>query len=89
VIGAVFSFRLAFLFPAKHLKIAFLLLGAKYLVLIAVSYLHAGADIRHSASIVGAIASQIAYAIILFAIAQWFKTVVRQIPPDDRGVSDA
>jgi hypothetical protein len=89
VLGAVYSFLFAYSFPAKHLKIAFLLLGAKYLVLVAVSYLHAGAVVQHSAAIAGAIASQIAYTIILFAIAQWFKTVVRQIPPGDHGVSDS
>jgi hypothetical protein len=89
VIGAVYFFLFAYSFPAKHLKIAFLLLGGKYSVRAAVPYLHAGADVQHSAAIVGAIASQIAYSIILFAIAQWFKTVVRQIPPDDHGVSDA
>jgi hypothetical protein len=89
VIGAVYCFLFAYSFPAKHLKVAFLLLGAKYLVRIAVPYLHAGTDVQHSAVVAGAIASQIAYAIILFAIAQWFKTVVRQIPPGDHGVSDS
>jgi hypothetical protein len=89
VIGAVYSFLFAYSFPAKHLKIAFLLLGAKYLVLVAVSYLHAGADVPHSAAVTGAIASQIAYTIILFAIAQWFKTVVRRVPPGDQGISDS
>jgi hypothetical protein len=89
VLGVVYSFLFAYSFPAKHLKVAFLLLGAKYLLLVAVSYLHVGADVQHSAAIAGAIASQIAYTIILFAIAQWFKTVVRQTPPGDHGVSDS
>ncbi len=89
VMGAVYFFLFACSFPAKHLKIAFLLLGAKYLVLIAVSYLHAGVDVQHPAAIAGAIASQIAYAIILFAIARWFKTVVRQTPTGDHGVGDS
>jgi hypothetical protein len=85
--GAVYSFVFAYSFPAKHLKIAFLLLGTNYLVLVAVSYLHAGADVQHSAAVTGAIASQIAYGLILFAIAQWFKTMFRRIPPSDHGVS--
>jgi uncharacterized membrane protein YciS (DUF1049 family) len=89
VLGAVYSFLFAYSFPAKHLKIAFLLLGANYLVLVAVSYLHAGAEVQHSAAIAGAIASQIAYTIILFAIAQWFKTKLRRIPPSDHGVGDS
>jgi hypothetical protein len=89
VLGAVYSFLFAYSFPAKHLKLSFLLLGAKYSVLVAVSYLHAGTDLQHSAAIAGAIASQIAYTIILFSIAQWFKTVTRQIPPGDHGVSDS
>jgi hypothetical protein len=89
MLGAVYFFLFAYSFPAKHLKIAFLLLGAKYLVLIAASYLPVGTNVRHSAAIAGAIASQIAYAIILFAIARWFKTVVRQTPTGDHGVSDS
>ncbi len=89
VMGAVYFFLFAYSFPAKHLKIAFLLLGAKYLVLIAASYLPVGTNVRHSAAIAGAIASQIAYAIILFAIARWFKTVVRQTPTGDHGVGDS
>ena len=89
VIGAVYCFLFAYAFPAKHLKIAFLLLGADYLVQVAMSYLHTGVAVRRSAAIAGAIASKIAYAIILFTIAQWFKTVVRQIPPGDHGVSDS
>ena len=87
--GAVYSFLFAYSFPAKHLRVAFLLLGAKYLGLVAAPYLHVGAEVLHSAAIAGAIASQIAYAIILFAIAQWFKTVVRWIPPGNHGVSDS
>jgi len=88
-IGVVYCFLFAYSFPAKHLKIAFLLLGTKYLALIAVSYLHTGADVRQCASIAGAIASQIAYAIILIAIAQWFKTVVRRDRPTEPEVSDS
>src|ERR1700693_2212176 len=88
VIGAVYFFLFAYSFPAKYLKIAFLLLGAKYGFLVAASQLHVGSNARPSAAIAGAIASQIAYAIILFAIARWFKTVVRQTP-GDHGVSDS
>jgi hypothetical protein len=85
VFGAVYCFLFAYSFSAKHLKIAFSLLGAKYLVLVAVPYLHIAADVRHSAATAGAIASQIAYAAILFAIAQWFKAVVRRAPQRDHG----
>jgi hypothetical protein len=89
VMGAVYFFLFAYSFPAKHLKIALLLLGAKYLVLIAASYLPVGTHVRHSAAIAVAVASQIAYAIILFAIARWFKTVVRQTRTGDHGVGDS
>jgi hypothetical protein len=88
-LGAVYSFLFAYSFPAKHLKIAFSLLGAKYLVLVAMFYVHAGAGGQHSAAIARAIASQIAYTIILFAIAQWFKTRLRPIPLGNPGVSDS
>jgi hypothetical protein len=80
VLGAVYSFLLAYSFPAKRLKIAFLLLGAKYLVLIAVSYLPLGTSVQHSAAIAEAVASQVAYTIILVAIAQWFKAKLLRIP---------
>jgi hypothetical protein len=88
-IGAVYFFVFAYSFPAKHLKLAFSLLGIKYLGLVAAPYLHAGVDILHSAAIAGAVASQLAYTIILFAIAQWFRAVVRKIPPGDHGVADS
>ncbi|MGA6988769.1 MAG: hypothetical protein WBZ01_22145 [Terriglobales bacterium] len=87
--GAVYSFLFAYSFPAKPLKIAFSLLGAKYQVLVAMFYIHAGAGGQHSVAIAGAIASQIAYTIILFAIAQWFKTRLRPIPLENPGVSDS
>jgi hypothetical protein len=88
-IGPAYCFLFAYSIPAKRLKIAFLLLGANYIARIAVTYLHVGADVQRAAVIAGAIASQIAYAIILLAIARWFGTVVRQVHPDDQGVSDS
>jgi len=88
LIGAAYSFLFAYSFPGKHLKIAFLLLGAQYLALVAVFY-HAGTNVQHSAVIAGAIASQIAYTIILVAIIQWFRSVVRWVSPSNPGVSDS
>jgi hypothetical protein len=87
VIGAVCCFLFVYLFQGKHLKIAFLLLGAKYLALVAMVYIQIGAGARHSAAIAGVIASQIAYAIILLATVQWIKVVIRLVPPGDHGVS--
>jgi hypothetical protein len=88
VLGAIYSFLFAYSFPAKHLKIAFLLLGAKYLVLIAVSYLPVATGVQHSGAIAGAVASQIAYTIILVAIAHWFKTKLQRIPLN-HGISNS
>jgi hypothetical protein len=89
VIGAVYFFLFAYSFPAKHLKIAFLLLGTDMVIRVALYYFHSSATMQHSAAVAGSIASQIAYAIILFAIAQWFKSVIRSAHPSDPGVSDS
>ena len=89
VIGAVYSLLFAYSFRAKRLKVAFLLLGTKYTVLVALVYLHVAAGVQRSIAIGGSIATQIAYTIILFAIAQWFKSVVYSVRPRDTGVSDS
>jgi hypothetical protein len=89
VIGAVYSFLFAYSFPAKHLRVAFLLLGTKYTVRVALAHLHVAAGVQHSAAVAGSIATQIAYTIILFAIAQWFRSVIRLVHPSDPGVSDS
>ena len=89
VIGAVYSLLFAYSFRGKHLKVAFLLLGTKYTVLAALVYLHVAAGVQHSIAVGGSIATQIAYTMILFAIAQWFKSVVYWVRPGDTGVSDS
>ena len=89
VLGLVYSFVFGYSFPAKKLKVAFSLLGIKYTILAALPYLPVSADAVHSGAIAVAIASQIAYVIILFAVAQWFMTVVRRAPPTDREVSSS
>jgi hypothetical protein len=76
-IGAIYFFLFAYSFPAKHLKVAFLLLGANYTVLVALTYLPVAAGVQHFVAVAGSIATQIAYTIILLAIAQWFRSVVR------------
>ena len=88
VIGAVYFFLFAYSFPAKYLKIAFLLLGTNYTLRFAFTYLSVAAGVRHSVALAAAIAAQIAYAIILFAIARWFKSVFRAAHPSDPGVSE-
>ena len=80
-LGAVYSFVFAYSFPAKHLRVAFVFLGTKYVALIAVSYLHVAVGVQHLVAVAGSIATQIAYTIILVAIAQWFKNAVRWNPP--------
>ena len=87
VIGAIYFFLFAYSFPPKHLKVAFLLLGAKYTTLVALTFAHAA--VPPSAGLAMEIASQIAYAIILIAIVQWFKAMVRRTYPNDSGVSDS
>jgi hypothetical protein len=85
VIGAAYSFMFAYSFPGKHLKVAFLLLGTEYTVRFAIEYLQVAAGMHHSGAVAGSIARQVAFTIILVAIIQWFKSVVRWIPPSNPG----
>ena len=89
VTGAVYLFLFAYSFPAKHLKIAFLLLGTNYTVHIALAYAHVATGVRYSVAFAGAIATQIAYTIIFFTIARWFKSVLRSASPSNPGVSES
>ena len=60
VFGAVYCFLFAYRFPARHLRIAFVLLGMKYSVLLAIFHFHAGADVRRFvAMILEPIANQV------------------------------
>ncbi len=87
-VNAVYSFICADVFGTKYVRFAFLLLGTQYTVRLALAYFHVAAGLQHSAALVGSIAKQISFIIILLAIAQWFKTVVRRDPPSGPGVSD-
>jgi hypothetical protein len=89
VIGSVYYFALAYSFPAKSLKVAFLLLGTNMVVRSALYYLHASTTVQHSAWIACSIARQLAYILILLAIAQWFRSVVRWVSPSNPGVLDS
>ncbi|MBI3645025.1 MAG: hypothetical protein HY233_03545 [Acidobacteriales bacterium] len=88
-VDAVYSFFFAYSFRAKYVRVAFLLLGTQYAVRLALAYFHVAAGLQHPAALVGSIAKQISFIIILVAIAQWFKTVIRRDPPSDPGVSDS
>ena len=84
-LGAVYSFLFAYSFKAKPLKVAFLLLGANYSAHFALAYLHLAVGVQHSVAVTGSIVRQIAYTIILVAIIQWFKSVVRWIQTSNLG----
>lgn len=88
-VGVVYSFLFAYSFPGKHVKVAFLLLGANYTAAIVLHYVRASASLEHSAAVIGSIGRQVAFAILLLAIAQWFKSVVRWVPPSDHGGPDS
>lgn len=89
IIVVVYCLPLAFSSFSKPMKVAFSLLAMELMLRLALAYLHASAGVRHNAAVAGSIASQISYAIILFEIAQWFKSVVRFGPPDGTGVADS
>lgn len=89
VILAVYCFLFAFSFQALHVRVALILLGTAAVVRFSLSYLHVSAATLHLATIGGSIADQIALIIILFAIVQWFKSVVRWIPPNKSGEAES
>jgi hypothetical protein len=80
IIGVAYSFAFAYLFPAKSLKLAFLLLGTEKVVRGALYYLHASMTVQHLAATGASIARQIAFTIIIVAIVLWFRSVVRWNP---------
>ena len=85
-IGAVYFFVFAYSFRRIQLKIAFLLLGTNTTIRTVLPYLHISADGQHLATVAVAISRQIAYLILLFVIAQWFKSVIRRAQPRDHEV---
>ena len=87
VLEAAYAFVFAYSFPGKHLKVAFSLLAAQYTMRFAIEYLHVAVGMHHSAAIVGSVARLVAEAIILVAIVQWFKSVVRWTPRSNSGVA--
>jgi hypothetical protein len=85
VILVVYCLLFAFSFRALHVRVAFILLGTATALRFSLSYLHLSPAVFHFAAVGGSIADQIALTIILFAIVQWFKSVVRWIPPNKSG----
>jgi hypothetical protein len=85
VILAAYCLLFAFSFRALHVRAAFILLGTAAAVRFSLSFLHVSPAALHFAAIGGAIADQIALMILLFAIVQWFKSVVRWIPLNKSG----
>jgi hypothetical protein len=75
--GAVYYFLFAYSFPSKSLKVAFLLLGTQTVVRGALQYLYASTNAQHVAAIAASIVRAIAFAIILMAIVDWFRSVTR------------
>jgi hypothetical protein len=70
-------------------RIAGPLLGADLVTRIALNYFHASTAVQHSAAIAGSIARQIALVLIIFAIAQWFKSFVCWTASSEHGVGDS
>ena len=88
VVGTVYCFLLAYSVREKSWKIALVLFGTGSAGRIISSYFHASSSLQHSADVVGSAAHQIALTIILVAIVQWFRSVIRWIPPSHPGAAD-
>jgi|HubBroStandDraft_1064217.scaffolds.fasta_scaffold89101_2 hypothetical protein len=73
----------------RPVRIAGPLLGTDLVVRVTLHYFHAATTAQHFAGVAGSIARQIALALLIFAIVQWFKSVVRSVPAPNPGVSDS
>ncbi|MGB6384612.1 MAG: hypothetical protein WBD25_20775 [Terriglobales bacterium] len=82
-------FLAAFSLWPRPVRIAGPLLGTDLLVRVALHYFHAATTAQHSAAVAGSIARQIALVLVIVAIAQWFKSVVRRTVRSEHGVSDS
>ena len=85
----VYCFLFVFLFSAQSVKLAFVLLGTDNVIRVALYYFHSSATMQHSAAVAGSTARQVAFAIILVAMIQWFRSVVRWVSPSNPGVADS
>jgi hypothetical protein len=88
LISAVYYFLFAYSFPAKSLKVAFLLLGTDMVIRVALHYLHASNAVQHAAAVGGSLFNQIALTIILVAIVHWFRSVVHWTRLTEDGAPD-
>jgi len=73
----------------RPVKLGGLLLGTDIVVRVALHYFGGSISVQHSVTVPGSIARQVALALFIFAIAQWFKSVVRRVPPSNPGSSDS
>jgi hypothetical protein len=89
VIYVVCCLLFVFSFPAKSVKLAFVLLGTNQVIRIVLHYFHSSAATLHSAAVAGSIARQIAFTLLFVAIIQWFRSVVRWVSLSNPGVSDS
>ncbi len=83
LIVAVYCFILAFRFPKTSVRIAFFLMGADLVRSAVLSVFHVPSVARHAAAIAGSATRQVALAIFLVAIAQWFRSVVHWAAPSE------
>ena len=89
LIGAAYFFLFAYSFPSKALKVAFLLLGTSMTSRVVLGYFSTSPSFQHSAAVAGSVARQLAYIIILFEIARWFRSIGRRSAPLNSETSDS
>ena len=77
-IAAIYFFMLAFTFPKKSVKIAFLLMGTDLAGFVLLSCFYISPGVRHFAAVSGSAVRQVALAIFCVALAQWLRSVVRR-----------
>ena len=87
--NAAYALLAAIVFQPKSVKAALLLLAVTYVVRIVLHYQHPDLNLRHTALVICSILKQVAYTVVLFAMAKWFKSVIQTEAARDSRSDDA
>jgi hypothetical protein len=80
-LALVYCLVFAFRWPNKLVKIGCALVAAHLSLALALTYLHVPPTVRPTLAFADSIVMQISLVTFLVAIALWFRTVVRWVPP--------
>lgn len=88
IAATIYIFILAFVARARFLNVALGAMGIDLAGRMLLVYFHASPAVQHFGAEAGSVLRQIAYAIFIVWILQWFGSVVRWIQPDSQRGAD-